>query len=357
MGPVGLHGAEWIPGSPKNFGFILMGELRVVCCEGIGPRVGAMTTGTTEQKVVVGLGELLWDLLPDGARLGGAPANFAVMAGRLGSRAVAASRVGTDALGQKAREALGGLPVESGFVQSDSEYATGTVTVTLEGGEPEYTIHEPVAWDRLELTPEWRELAGDADAVCFGTLAQREEPSRAAILGFLDATRRECLRVFDVNLRAPHWSGEALRSGLGRATILKLNAGELRHVLMGTGVCPHPTEAKDDDEIMRGARRLLERYPVELVCVTLGAQGSLLVTRVEHHRHHGLGARVKDTVGAGDAFTAALTHYYLEGAPLAVLNEAGNRWGAWVASQEGGMPPLGAETLQQVSGEIGARRE
>ena len=133
---------------------------------------------------------------------------------------------------------------------------------------------------------------------------------------------------------------------LGRATILKLNAGELRHVLRGTGVCPYPTEMQDDEEMLRGAGRLLERYPVKLVCVTLGARGSLLVTRKEQHRHAGLATRVKDTVGAGDAFTAALTHYYLEGAPLAVLNEAGNRWGAWVASQAGGMPPMPAETLE-----------
>lgn len=315
-----------------------------------------MHNGKTGQKIVVGLGELLWDLLPEGARLGGAPANFAVMAGRLGNRAVVASRIGADALGRKAQEELGGLPAEGGFLQCDSEYATGTVTVQVEDGEPEYTIHEPVAWDRLTMTAEWRDLAQTADAVCFGTLAQRSAESQGTIRQFLDETRRECVRVFDVNLRAPHWSGEALRSGLGRATILKLNSGELRHVLIGTGTCPHPLAKADEEEILRGARRLLDRYPVELVCITLGSKGSLLVTRREHHRHPGLTARVKDTVGAGDAFTAALTHYYLEGAPLAVLNEAGNRWGSWVASQSGGMPPLRAETLERVSGEIAARR-
>jgi fructokinase len=315
-----------------------------------------MTERKTEQHVVVGLGELLWDLLPEGPRLGGAPANFAVMAGRLGSRAVVASRVGADALGEKARCELERLPAESAFLQTDADYATGTVTVSLRDGEPEYTIYEPVAWDRLALTPEWRGLAGKADAVCFGTLAQRAESSRATILGFLDGTRRDCVRVFDVNLRAPFWSGEVLRDSLGRATILKLNAGELRHVLMGTGVCPYPTEAEDDDDLLRGAQQLLERYPVELVCITLGAKGSLLVTRRGHDRHPGHAAKVKDTVGAGDAFTAALTHYYLEGAPLAVLNEAGNRWGAWVASQAGGMPSMKAETLERVSEEIRRRR-
>lgn len=320
-----------------------------------------MNSGKTGQKIVVGLGELLWDLLPEGARLGGAPANFAVMAGRLGNRAVVASRVGADALGRQAREELGELPADGGFVQCDTEYATGTVTVRLEAGEPEYTIHEPVAWDRLTMTPEWRELARNADAVCFGTLAQRAAESQATILQFLDETRRECVRVFDVNLRAPYWSAEILRGGLGRATILKLNGGELRHVLMGTGACPYPLETADEkemlDEMVRGARRLMDRYPVELVCITLGGKGSLLVTRRQHHRHPGLAAQVKDTVGAGDAFTAALTHYYLEGAPLPVLNEAGNRWGAWVATQAGGMPALEAKTLERVSAEIGARRE
>lgn len=310
----------------------------------------------SRQRLVVGLGELLWDVLPEGRRLGGAPANFAVMAGRLGNRAVVASRVGADALGEEAMRALDSLPAESRFLQNDTEYATGTVTVSLETGEPEYTIHEPVAWDRLTMTPEWRELAQTADAVCFGTLAQRGETSQGAIRAFLDETRRECVRIFDVNLRTPFWTPDVLRGSLGRATILKLNVHELPHVLVGTGTCPHPSMAEDDEEMMRGARRLMERYPVELVCVTLGARGSLLVTRGSHHRHHGLKARVKDTVGAGDAFTAALAHYYLEGAPLEVLNEAGNRWGAWVASQTGGMPPMRAETLATVSEEIGAGR-
>lgn len=308
------------------------------------------------QKIVVGLGELLWDRLPESHRLGGAPANFAVMAGRLGSRAVVASRVGNDALGQQARQMLESLPVDSAFLQTDLQQPTGTVTVSLRGGEPEYTIHQPVAWDCLALTPQWLELARSADAVCFGTLAQRAGESQATILAFLDETRRDCVRVFDVNLRPPFWSGEVLRGSLGRATVLKLNAGELPQVLIGTGVCPYPTVAADDEEILRGARRLLERYPVQLICITLGSRGSLLVTRKHSHRHYGLAAKVKDTVGAGDAFTAALTHYYLEGAPLSVLNEAGNRWGAWVAAQSGGMPPLAAEQLAAISAEIELRR-
>lgn len=318
--------------------------------------VFAMAEVKTEQKIVVGLGELLWDLLPEGPRLGGAPANFAVMAGRLGDRAIVASRVGTDPLGDQAREALESLPIDSRFLQSDREFATGTVTVAMVKGEPSYTIRAPVAWDALALTPEWRELARAADAVCFGSLAQRSATARETILGFLRETRDDCIRIFDVNLRTPHWSSDVLRDSLGRATILKLNAGELPQVLVGSGACPHPAAGECEEDLLRGARRLLENYAIEMVCITLGPRGSLLVTRRGEHRHPGLAARVVDTVGAGDAFTAALTHYYLEGAPLAVLNEAGNRWGAWVASQTGAMPLLAAETLERMSTEIAAMR-
>lgn len=305
-----------------------------------------------QQKIVVGLGELLWDMLPDGSRLGGAPANFGVMAGRLGDHAVIASRVGSDPLGKEARGELKTLPVDASWLQVDENYATGTVTVALDYGEPHYTFQEPVAWDRMELTPEWLELAHRADAVCFGTLAQRDIQSRQTILAFLDATRPECVRIADVNLRAPFWTGEVLRQSLQRATALKLNVHELPEVLRATRVCAQAARPDRDDEILRGARQLMECYPLQMVCVTLGGDGSMLVTREDAHRHRGLAVVVRDTVGAGDAFTAALVHYYLEGAPLAVLNAAGNRWGAWMASQRGAMPPMRAETLHEVTEEI-----
>ncbi|MGC2635733.1 MAG: carbohydrate kinase [Acidobacteriaceae bacterium] len=305
-----------------------------------------------EQKVVVGLGELLWDVFPEGPRLGGAPANFAVMCGRLGDHAVIASRVGTDAPGQQARRLLESLPVDLSYLQADAEFATGTVTVALEEGEPHYTIHEPVAWDRLAFTHEWRELAGRADAVCVGTLAQRSAISRETILEFLDATRPACVRIFDVNLRPPFVSAEVLRATLARATLVKLNAHELPEVLVATGASPFAARAQDEEELLRGARVLLDRYPARLVCVTMGGEGSLLVTRETFHRHEGVATVVRDTVGAGDAFTAALAHGYLEGATLATMNEAGNRWGAWMASQPGAMPPLPGATLAAVTGEI-----
>lgn len=310
------------------------------------------TQPETQPRLVIGLGELLWDILPGGHRLGGAPANFAVMAGRLGDRAVIASRIGSDPLGEEALRILASLPIDCDSVQKDPALPTGTVTVAIVAGEPAYTIHQPVAWDRLDFSPAWQHLASSADAVCFGTLAQRDPVSRQTIRAFLDATRPTCLRIFDVNLRPPHWSPETLREGLARATILKLNGAELPAVLHGSGACPYPPESPREADLLDGARRLLERYPLRLVCITLGAHGSLLVSRGGRHRHPGLTVSVEDTVGSGDAFTAALAHYYLQGAPLPVLNEAGNRWGSWVASQPGAMPPLPPETAERLATEI-----
>jgi fructokinase len=303
----------------------------------------------THRKTIVGLGEMLWDMLPGGERLGGAPANFAVMASRLGDRGVVASRLGKDDLGQRAFDALAQLPVDASFLQSDGEYPTGTVSVTLAQGEPEYTIHEPVAWDHLTFTDEWRALAQQADAVCFGTLAQREGISRETIQEFVSATRADCVRVFDVNLRESFFSIDVILQSLTKATIVKLNETEVPRVLSLIGL---GTATDEEDSLREAASRLLDRFPLQLVCVTLGAQGSLLMSRTAHHRHPGVPSVLKDAIGAGDAFTAALTHYYLEGAPLPVLNEAGNRWGSWVASQAGAMPPLPAETLASITSEI-----
>ncbi len=308
---------------------------------------------TPRELVVVGLGELLWDELPGGRRLGGAPANFAVMASRLGVHGIIASRVGRDEAGAAARALLDGSPaasrVDARFLQEDLELATGTVSVALEDGQPEYTIHAPVAWDALELTPHWLAFAGRADAVCWGTLAQRDARSEETIHGFLAATRPECLRVFDVNLRAPWFTAEAVTRSLGKATLLKLNEGEMPLLLSLAGLpAPESLPGTDDREsaLIAGARAVLHAYgTVQTVAITLGAHGSLLVTRDRSLRHPGVAVNVVDTVGAGDAFTAALVVHALQGASLAVQHEAANRWGAWVAGQSGAMPALPAETL------------
>jgi fructokinase len=300
------------------------------------------------KKTIVGLGELLWDLLPSGERLGGAPANFTVMASRLGNHGVIASRLGADDWGERARRILGTLPADMSFLQADTAHATGTVGVQIIDGEPHYVIHEPAAWDFLGWTPEWQALAGEADAVCFGTLAQRAEGSRATIHAFLAATRAECVRVFDVNLRAPFFSAEIIAQSLASATIFKLNEIEVPQVL---GMLGADLRVGEDEYSLRGAAEwLLAHYPMKLVAITMGAEGSLLVMRDGAHRRQGVHGKVVDTVGAGDAFTAALVDAYLKDASLARMNEAGNRWGGWVASQPGAMPELSAETLTEIQG-------
>jgi fructokinase len=295
---------------------------------------------------ILGIGELLWDMLPEGARLGGAPANYGVMAGRLGDRAAILSRIGRDALGDDALHLLKDFPVDCGELQIDAEQPTGTVTVKLEDGQPSYTIHEPAAWDFFEPTEAWLGEAARADAVCFGSLAQRGERSRRTIHALVRATRPECWKIFDVNLRAPFYSAEIVRESLQLASVMKMNDAEAPLVLnlLGLGAAASLRES---------AERLLAEFDgLALVAITRGGEGSLLVGRSEWHEHPGISTRVADTIGAGDAFTAAMTHYLLRGAPLATLNEAGNRWGSFVASQAGAMPEIGSEVLRRITREI-----
>ena len=307
-----------------------------------------------EPHLILGIGELLWDLLPEGPRLGGAPANFTVMAGRLGSHAAILSRIGRDDLGRKAVELLDPLPADTEFLQVDPAHETGRVTVAFKDGQPEYTIHQPAAWDFLELSDEWVQLAERADAICFGSLAQRSVESRQTIQTLAAQTQEDCIRVFDVNLRTPFYSSEVVQESLELATVMKMNDAEVPRVL---GLLGLPAfDAADPGALRWGAEKLLEEFPtLRMVAVTRGGSGSLLVTREAWHDHPGIAVKVADTIGAGDAFTAALTHYMLRGADLATLNEAGNRWGGWVASQSGAMPDLDEKVQARIETLIEAR--
>lgn len=304
-----------------------------------------------EPQLVLGIGELLWDLLPEGARLGGAPANFTVMSGRLGDHAVILSRIGRDELGRRAVEILDPLSSDESFLQVDPLHETGKVTVSLKDGQPEYIIHQPAAWDAMELSDEWVQLAARADAICFGTLAQRSAASRQTIQTLAAETSSACVRVFDVNLRTPFYTGEVLEESLELATVVKMNDLEVPQVLGLLGMAAE--ERTDAAALKSGAESLLEEFPgVRLVAITRGGHGSLLVRRDEWHEHPGVQIKVADTIGAGDAFTAAMTHYLLRGASLRTLNEAGNRWGSWVASQSGAMPELKDATRAAITAAI-----
>jgi fructokinase len=297
------------------------------------------------------LGELLWDVLPEGPQLGGAPANFAVMAARLGNHAAILSRLGRDDLGRGAIDRLESFSADASQVQVDPAHETGRVTVSFEAGQPSYTIHQPAAWDFLELSDEWVRLAERANAICFGSLAQRCLHSRQTIQTLAAQTSSACVRVFDVNLRAPFYSGEVIQESLELATVMKMNDAELPPVL---GLLGLPAdEPLATDGLRLGAKRLLGEFPtLEMVAITRGRHGSLLVTRKEWHEHPGIAVNVADTIGAGDAFTAAMTHYLLRGTDLATLNEAGNRWGAWMASQAGAMPVLPDEARAAITATI-----
>jgi fructokinase len=294
-------------------------------------------TGPSKTQVVVALGEVLWDLLPTGPRLGGASANFCATVGRLGNHAVLASRVGADDDGDRLSGLLRGLPIDVRCVQIDPDRPTGTVTVEVDSrGEPQYRINEGVAWDAMELSSSWKELASRADAVCFGTLAQRNPLSRAAIQSFIAALPPGALRVFDINLRQKYFSEDVIRWSLNHSSILKLNEDELLSVFQLLSL---PVLSKKDP--FRGALDiLLSMFPLQMVCLTLGSNGSLVVTRDDHFRQPGIQTTVSDTVGAGDAFIATITHYALRNASLRDMSEAANRNAAWVASQPAAIPHL-----------------
>ncbi|HEX8457054.1 MAG TPA: carbohydrate kinase [Pyrinomonadaceae bacterium] len=309
-------------------------------------KIKEVTTLSRPAPVVVGLGELIWDILPGGKQLGGAPTNFAYFSRLLGNESVIASRIGDDALGREASRRLSRLGVSTKYLQVDGEHPTGTVRVRVdELGEANFAMNENSAWDYLEWTAEWEELSLKADVVCFGTLGQRAALARQTITRFLEATRPGAVRVFDVNLRHSFFDAAMLEKVLRLATIVKLNLAEmytLRQML---------NFAADTVEEM--ALHLLSRFDLELVAITRGERGSLLVSKDEARAHPGIGVRVRDTIGAGDAFTATLVHYYLRRAPLADIGEAANRVGAWVATQEGATPHLSPQMLEQILSGVG----
>ncbi|HEY5256561.1 MAG TPA: PfkB family carbohydrate kinase [Acidobacteriaceae bacterium] len=299
---------------------------------------------------VAAIGELLWDLLPEGPQLGGAPANFAAILAQMfacgentpAGEVFLVSSVGDDPLGQQAQEQLLARRVRPDFVAIDPDLATGTVEVRLDPKlGPLYRIHKPVAWDAVRETPKLAALASMLDAVCFGTLAQRSPITRATLRAVVSATRADCLRVFDVNLRAPDWTAEAIFWGCERATIFKMNAEEVEHIANAVG-------AEIRDTPLQVAYRLLDQFPIQLVSITRGSRGSLLVSRDAVNDHPGIPTRVVDSIGAGDCFTAALTYFSLHHCPLRILAEAANRWGAWATSQRGGMPLLDASSCSDL---------
>lgn len=282
--------------------------------------------------LTVGLGELLWDEMPDGRQMGGAPANFAYHTAALGARAMVVSRVGMDPDGDALIERIASLDLSTEAIERDSTAPTGTVGVELGGdGQPRFTIHENVAWDYLEGQPAGRRAVAEAEAICFGTLAQRSERSRQTIRRLLDAARPEALRILDINLRQQFHSREVIVDSLSRAEVLKLNETELPQLADMLRLAGNVR-----DQI----RQLSDLYDLRTVAYTRGAHGSLLLDRGRWSDHPGVPTQVVDTVGAGDSFTAALVMGLLGGQDLDAVHDWANRVAAYVASQSGATPRL-----------------
>lgn len=286
-----------------------------------------------DAPLVIGLGELLWDVFPDSRRPGGAPANVAFQASQLGCDGRVASRVGNDPLGREIVAFLAGQGLDTSLIQYDATHPTGRVTVDVrDEGHPDYVIHENVAWDFLEPAGDLLEAASKASAVCFGTLSQRSQASRESIHSVLRACSEDCLIVYDVNFRQDWYDGESVQRSLRAASVVKLNRDEadVLAALLGSDAAGHTAFA----------RSLTESYGLSLVCITRAEDGCLFVTEDETADVPGQPVDVVDAVGAGDAFTAALITARLNDWPLDATARFADAVGGLVATHAGAMPRL-----------------
>lgn len=281
---------------------------------------------------VMGLGEVLWDLLPSGKKIGGAPTNFAYHAHALGAEAAVISRVGRDDLGREMTDRIRelGLPVTE--VQWDESAPTGTVSVSISrDGIPEYIIHENTAWDRLAATDSALASVRDVNALCFGSLAQRDAVARDAIRRLMAEVPNHSLRVFDINLRQHFYSRDVIESSLRLANILKLNEDELPIV---AGLFQIPGSIREQ------IQWLANTWDLRVVVLTLGANGSLIFQEGDWSEMGPARVQVVDTVGAGDAFTAAMVMGLLHGGKLPAVHAFASEVAGFVCSRDGATPPL-----------------
>lgn len=290
------------------------------------------------QPLIIGLGELLWDIFPDYKRPGGAPANVSYHASLLGNQGIPLSRIGTDADGDQLRATLEKAGLDTGYLQTDPTAPTGTVRIQMHDDEAAYTIVEGVAWDHMHADSSWLELAADAHAICFGTLAQRSEPSRSAIRRLLSNAPESCLKVADINLRAPHFNDEIIDTTITLADVVKLNRDEWIQI---------QTLYKTNDL----ATFLFQEKNVRTVCLTKGREGAELITPEAHLLEpvHAIDNSSGDSVGVGDAFTACLTHHLLRKTPVDITLAAANRYAAHVSACKGAMPSLSEEIIGSVT--------
>ena len=291
--------------------------------------------------IIVGLGEALWDVLPEGKKLGGAPANFAYHTRQFGFNSVAVSAVGEDKLGDETLAALDEKGLE--YDMARVPYPTGTVQVTLdEDGIPTYDIRENVAWDNIPFTPELEELARNCRAVCFGSLAQRNVVSRETIHKFLDTMPSDNgrLKIFDINLRQNFYTKEVLCDSLRRCNVLKINDEEL--VIIGR-MFDYPGL-----DMRNKCWLILGKYNLDMLVLTCGTNGSYVFTPGNVSFQETPRVEVADTVGAGDSFTGAFCSGILSGMPVAEAHKLAVDVSAYVCTQSGAMPVLPGSIVNRV---------
>jgi len=287
-----------------------------------------------KKYTVIGMGEVLWDLLPDGKILGGAPVNFAYHAMQLGAVGVAVSSVGMDELGREIMDSVNSKGVENCIAVN--KLPTGTVGVTLKDGKPDYTIYENVAWDFIELTPGAIQMLQQADAVCFGTLAQRSTVSREAIQKALKHVPGNCLKVYDINLRQKYYSKELISESLSIANVFKINDDEVELFKQLFELEGSETEV---------CRKIKETYSLKYVALTKGEKGSYLFHEDEISFMPTPVVNVEDTIGAGDSFTSAMVMGILNKQPLKKIHQKAVEISAFVCTQKGATPILPEEIL------------
>lgn len=286
---------------------------------------------------IFAIGEVLWDMLPAGKKVGGAPGNFAYHCRQQGAAADMISRVGDDELGRELLEFYRSVGLSTEYLVVDPEHPTGAVDVELAAdGQPRYVFRDNVAWDHLHAGPETLALLQTADAICYGTLAARRDESLRAIRAMISAPAKSALRVFDVNLRAPHYTRDTVLELLEPADVLKLNDEELPILSQMLGA---DLPGSDDDVLIAAARRLLDRYAYKLLILTRGERGSILMTPDAVSQYRSRPVPVVDTVGAGDAFTAAAVIGFLDGKPLDEINRTASDLAAQVCTHPGAMTP------------------
>ena len=286
-------------------------------------------TNKEQKRYVVGLGEALFDCLPEGSKLGGAPANFAYHVSQFGFDAMAISALGNDMWGDQARTEFDEKKLN--YIMPTVDYPTGTVQVTLDDeGVPTYDIKTNVAWDNIPFTPEVEAVAKNARAVCFGSLAQRNAVSQETIRKFLEATPKDCLKIFDINLRQNFYTKEIIRESLNACDILKINDEELVTIGRLFGYPGLDMENK--------CWLILGKYNLKMLVLTCGVNGSYVFSPKKISFVETPQVEVADTVGAGDSFTGSFTAAILEGKTIEEAHKRAVKVSAYVCTQKGAMP-------------------